>query len=137
MHHGIRDPVRAVATFVAGPLAFGIEIRFVVGWKAFDLALIEIRLEGIAVFRRDPQGHGLLAHEQEVPQLNLVGNFGFRLAHGQVGVLGWIWRFLYRKWLGVGGTAEFVFGEMTVGIHSIVMPEASQRKPSISCSGEE
>lgn len=67
MHHGIGDPLRAVATFVAGPLAFRIEIRFVVGWKAFDLALIEIRLEGIAVFRRDPQGQAgneeLLARE--------------------------------------------------------------------------
>jgi hypothetical protein len=58
MHHRIGDPLRAVATFIAGPLAFGIEIRFVVGWKAFDLALIEIRIEGIAVFRRDPQGQG-------------------------------------------------------------------------------
>jgi hypothetical protein len=51
----------------ADALAFGIEIRFVVGWKAFDLALIEIRLEGIAVFRRDPQGQAgneeLLARE--------------------------------------------------------------------------
>jgi hypothetical protein len=63
--------------------------------------------------------------------LNLVGNFRFRLAHGKVGVLGWIWGFLDRKRLGVGGTAEFVFGEMTVGIHSILMREASQRKPSI------
>jgi hypothetical protein len=69
--------------------------------------------------------------------LNLVGNFGFRLAHGHVGILGWIWGFPDRKWLGVGRTTEFVFGKMIVGVHSILMREASQRKPSISCSGEQ
>jgi len=52
--------------FVARPLTFGVKIRFIVGWEAFGLALIQIRLESLSCLaeaRRPSRNEELLAGE--------------------------------------------------------------------------
>ena len=58
MHHGIGDPLGAVAPFVAGPLALGVEIGFFVRWKAFDLGLVQIGFKIVVMFCRGAQAFG-------------------------------------------------------------------------------
>src|SRR5260221_2940224 len=55
MHHGIGHPFRAVAAFIIGPLAFGIEIRLLVWWKALDLTFVQADLEVVVMLCRGAQ----------------------------------------------------------------------------------
>src|SRR5579862_3976639 len=55
MHHGISDPLGAVPALVPGPLTFRFQIRFVIGRKALNLALVEAGLKIIFMLSRGAQ----------------------------------------------------------------------------------
>lgn len=50
VHYRVSDPVCAVLAFVSIPLAFGLQVRFVIRRKIFHLLLCKIHLKIVIVF---------------------------------------------------------------------------------------